>query len=517
MSIKSGGTNLVSKAVGMAESLQMKPYLFLDELEVDVTGTIVVMIGRVWDGNMIHSTAKASIEHNFPRLKEGDIYLINDFVVLPNKDEYWIFKHDKIMLEFDGETTVRKVSVNGLGFLRYPFQLIDFDSIEPANNKYLIDKLYLSSTSSTTVYDNDDIPCLYRIKVVVADDTAHTVIVMFNDTVTELLKSELEDFDVDEVSGSVKDLDKCNANGGLDKKKKKRYIAEDSETEYIVNGCESKKLLSRIAKAFSMERNWCNTHNSVNFHLWLHSDRKSTRPYNTPTVSEVATVIINDFRWTSLSTAKISAVEEQWLKWTRNNQDTLRVDLYHNICDAVTRGDTNAIGLGKRIILRRTFTGSPRYMMQNYQDAMAICRAYDNPDLFITFTSNPKWPEIAKMLSYFSGQKAHDRPEVGTLVYVIEFQKRGLPHAHILLWLKEQWKCKTPSEIDDKISAELSSPIDDPDGYKVVTDYMLHRACGKDDRYAACTTDSKCSKHFPRTFLPETYLDEEGYPHYSKG
>ncbi|GJW28152.1 hypothetical protein Tco_0045027 [Tanacetum coccineum] len=48
------------------------------------------------------------------------------------------------------------------------------------------------------------------------------------------LRSELEDFDVDEVSGSVKDLDKCNANGGLDKKKKKRYI---------VNGCKSKKLL----------------------------------------------------------------------------------------------------------------------------------------------------------------------------------------------------------------------------------------------------------------------------------
>ncbi|GKC43922.1 helicase, partial [Tanacetum coccineum] len=125
--------------------------------------------------------------------------------------------------------------------------------------------------------------------------------------------------------------------------------------------------------------------------------------------------------------------------------------------------------------------------------AMALCRAYDNPDLFITFTSNPKWPEIAEMLNYFPGQKAHDRPEVGTrvfkikltellddltkkhvfgesraVVYVIEFQKRGLPHAHILLWLEEQWKCKTPSEIDDKISAELPSPIDDPDSYKVV-------------------------------------------------
>ncbi|GJT04993.1 ATP-dependent DNA helicase PIF1-like protein [Tanacetum coccineum] len=56
----------------------------------------------------------------------------------------------------------------------------------------------------------------------------------------------------------------------------------------------------------------------------------------------------------------LRAVEEQRLKWTRNNQDTLRVDLYHNLCDAVTRGDTSAAGLGKRIVLTRSFTGGPR-------------------------------------------------------------------------------------------------------------------------------------------------------------
>nr|GEW22953.1 hypothetical protein CTI12_AA123990 [Tanacetum cinerariifolium] len=92
-----------------------------------------------------------------------------------------------------------------------------------------------------------------------------------------------------------------------------------------------------------------------------------------------------------------TVVEEQRLKWTKNNQDTLRINLYHNMCDAVTRGDTSAVGFGKRIVLPRTFTGSPMYMMQNYQDAMVLCRAYGNPDLFITFTSNPKWPEISEV------------------------------------------------------------------------------------------------------------------------
>nr|GEU74156.1 hypothetical protein [Tanacetum cinerariifolium] len=73
-----------------------------------------------------------------------------------------------------------------------------------------------------------------------------------------------------------------------------------------------------------------------------------------------------------------------------------------------------------------------------------------------------------------------------------------------------------PSEIDDIISTKLPSLTDDPDGYKVVTDYMLHGPCGKDARYAACTTDGKCSKHFPKSFLPETFLDEERYPHYRR-
>ncbi|GKG26665.1 helicase, partial [Tanacetum coccineum] len=91
------------------------------------------------------------------------------------------------------------------------------------------------------------------------------------------------------------------------------------------------------------------------------------------------------------------------------------------------------------------------------------------------------------------GQRSHDRPEVGTrvfklkltellddltknhvfraisaVVYVIEFQKRGLPHAHILIWLEEYYRCKAATDIDDIISAELSSPTADPAGYKTM-------------------------------------------------
>ena len=38
--------------------------------------------------------------------------------------------------------------------------------------------------------------------------------------------------------------------------------------------------------------------------------------------------------------------------------------------------------------------GVPRFMTQLFQDAMAICRHFHKPDLFLTMTANPKWPEI---------------------------------------------------------------------------------------------------------------------------
>ena len=48
-------------------------------------------------------------------------------------------------------------------------------------------------------------------------------------------------------------------------------------------------------------------------------------------------------------------------------------------------------------------------MILNYQDAMEICRWAGNPDLFITFTANPKWLEIQSFLDEILGQNPHDK------------------------------------------------------------------------------------------------------------
>ena len=91
--------------------------------------------------------------------------------------------------------------------------------------------------------------------------------------------------------------------------------------------------------------------------------------------------------------------------------------------DAVVRGDTNRKSLGKRIVLPATFTGGPRYMIQNYQDAMEICRWAGNPDLFITFTANPKWLEIQSFLDEIPGQNPQDRPDIETKVFKIKLDQ----------------------------------------------------------------------------------------------
>ncbi|GJY76035.1 replication protein A 70 kDa DNA-binding subunit C-like protein [Tanacetum coccineum] len=167
--VQQAKTDLV--AVGTSnEPVQARTELFLDELTEGVSGTVVVMVCRSWDvqavtgrylsmdfvlsdakGNAIHCTTKENIAHNFLKLKEGLVYLIRDFVVHPNKDEYRIFRDHAVILEFDGATSVRKTSVKGGGFVRYPFELQDLGNIKLTNNKYLIDVVgYVINVGRTT-------------------------------------------------------------------------------------------------------------------------------------------------------------------------------------------------------------------------------------------------------------------------------------------------------------------------------------------------------------------------------
>src|SRR4051812_17629280 len=99
-------------------------------------------------------------------------------------------------------------------------------------------------------------------------------------------------------------------------------------------------------------------------------------------------------------------------------------------------------------------------------------------------------------------------------MYTIEFQKRGLPHAHILIFLHPQSKYPTPSDIDNIICAEIPDPDVHPRLYALVKSNMMHGPCGVARTTSTCMKNGKCSKYFPKKFNEETIVDAEGYPLY---
>ncbi|KAK7340503.1 hypothetical protein VNO77_21209 [Canavalia gladiata] len=193
-----------------------------------------------------------------------------------------------------------------------------------------------------------------------------------------------------------------------------------------------------------------------------------------------------------------SMIESSRLCYIRTHQKQLRAELYSGVSEAILRGENNPARIGKRIVLPSSFTGGARYMFQNYQDAMTICRWTGYPDLFITFTCNQKWPEIHRTLQHHT-LRAEDRPDllcrvfkikldhlimeikegnvfgkVISVVYSIEFQKRGLPHAHILIFLHPANKYVTADDIDRIICAEIPDYNKERELFNIVQTLMSH-------------------------------------------
>lgn len=89
--------------------------------------------------------------------------------------------------------------------------------------------------------------------------------------------------------------------------------------------------------------------------------------------------------------------ETERLNFIRFNQAKLRADDYVHLRDAIAT-DGHAENVGTVVILPSSYTGSPRHMHEYAQDAMTYVQNFGRPDLFITFTCNPKWVEISNNL-----------------------------------------------------------------------------------------------------------------------
>lgn len=234
-------------------------------------------------------------------------------------------------------------------------------------------------------------------------------------------------------------------------------------------------------------------------------------------------------------------IEGTRLHYLRCNQDKLRCDVLNNITDYLSTGANGNVNenIGRKLILPSSFTGSPRNMYQNYLDAMSIVQHFGKPSLFVTMTCNPAWPEIIGNIHI--NESANYRPDIiarvfkaklkelinaivqykifGTVVaiiYTIEFQKRGLPHAHILISLSEEDKISTVAEIDSIVSAEIPDIRTHPKLHEYVVKHMMHGPCGALKRNSVCMRDGKCSKEFPKAFCEFSRESVNGYPLYRR-
>ncbi|XP_072077968.1 uncharacterized protein [Arachis hypogaea] len=242
------------------------------------------------------------------------------------------------------------------------------------------------------------------------------------------------------------------------------------------------------------------------------------RVYNEPTVSEIAGLIVGDFdgldtahdiivQWRNEDLKRIHEthtfmVESQRLMYIRFDQKNIRSHILQGVEEAMERGDVDACSIGTRIVLPSSFTGGRRYMFNNCQDAMFICKQYGYPDLFITITCNPSWLEFQRYTEQ-SHIAISDRLDLACRLFELKIQS-------LMTDLKDAVFFGPVN------AAELSDPVRFPKLYSVVTKYMIHGPCGKLRPSSPCMRNGGCSKFYLKKFVDATGFDKDGYPIYRR-
>ncbi|KAK0408318.1 hypothetical protein QR680_003886 [Steinernema hermaphroditum] len=213
--------------------------------------------------------------------------------------------------------------------------------------------------------------------------------------------------------------------------------------------------------------------------------------------------------------------------------------------------------------------GSPRYLREQFEKAVTLSNKLGKPDLFITFTASSRWQEIKENIP--PGETWADHPflvaeifkkklheflkdvcgtwkketpkqkaeriaakkhkvlrggmfgDVAWYVYSVEFQQRGMPHAHIVISLAGDAKTKVAQKIDEICQAELPVlPSEGDPEYRrikrlrdIVEELMMHSPC-ENNNTAYCRQHTKrhwrtCSKRFPKPFRNFSSLLEDDY------
>lgn len=318
---------------------------------------------------------------------------------------------------------------------------------------------------------------------------------------------------------------------GIEKGKDRSFLQALPDNEQILpsNSLTGEALIANEAAVYEENEEKSNTVSALEFYAYKLQIRPS-----------VDSILLESGRLLQQFVVDMYVkIETSRLDYFRNNQDKIRAEVYQGIIDSFDQGETKGSKIGRRIVLPSSFIGGPRDMRKRYLDAMSLVQRYGKPDLFLTMTCNPKWAEIKNELKRH--EEAQNRPDllarvfrskfehlkkkvikeelfgpVAAYTYVIEFQKRGLPHVHMLLILKKAHKLNTVENFDAFISAELPDKHEHPHLYAMVLKHMMHGPCGTLNENNVCMQNDTCKDRYPRKYCQETLVAADGYPIYRR-
>jgi hypothetical protein len=225
--------------------------------------------------------------------------------------------------------------------------------------------------------------------------------------------------------------------------------------------------------------------------------------------------------------------ENQNLRYLKSIQSKFRRDQFSRVQQQLHAGAPARLIGSPATHLPSSFSRGYRHFRELYADAMTLPARYGGIDYFLTFTTNPSWPEIVGNAGDGIGMNTPDlycrvfhlkmkallcdMLELGVMgvvvaySFAVEFQQRGLPHLHAIFIMRPQDKPHTASIIDGYVSAQLPDPVADPVYFAAVTKHMLHGPCGVHKPSHYCMRHGVCRFDYPKRLIAETTIPADGY------
>ncbi|GJX96053.1 uncharacterized protein Tco_0351851 [Tanacetum coccineum] len=242
--------------------------------------------------------------------------------------------------------------------------------------------------------------------------------------------------------------------------------------------------LSDLVKTFRRARDRYSEDSEQNIQIKLVAKRGTDgRIYNIPTANEVAGLIVGDFD---------TCVEQRDIVIEKHREGLERINIFHPLYLPLPYPllmPCGQDGYHLEIPHRKNLDNASRQFLVDGYTMVETERLYFHcakpSKLRYMEAHNLSATDCLDVMSRVFKMKLDQlmKDLKDLFLYTVEFQKRGLPHVHICLFLHMDEKVPSVDQINKYILAEIPDKNKDPDLYKLVTDFMMHGPCVDSEGY----------------------------------